>query len=177
MAGQNTRDVARLLITFLWALQANAPLAAYWVIALNLQRRESLEPMVAEIDEAVASWNTANPSHPLHSHQNVVDFINQADLPLVNSTIQETLRFTTSVMSIRAVTETTELGGYTFTRGDEVVCSTRTVHLDPEVHERPTEYIPTRYMTQKKFMKNGKPVMNHTMPFGGGVSMCEGRCE
>ena len=71
--------------------------------------------------------------------------------------------------------ETIELGGYTFNRGDEVVCLARTVHLDPEIHERSNEYIPTRYMTQGKFMKNGKPVMNHTMLWGGGVSMCEGR--
>ena len=75
--------------------------------------------------------------------------------------------------------ETTELGGYshTFSRGDEVVRSTRTVHLDPEVHERPNEYIPARYMAQKRFTKNGKSVMNHTMGFGGGVSMYEGRYE
>ena len=78
-------------------------------------------------------------------------------------------------MSIRAIMGRTELGGYTFNKGDEIVCSARTVHLDPEVHEKPNEYIPTRYMTQSKFTKNGKPVMNHTMPFGGGVSMCEGR--
>ena len=80
-------------------------------------------------------------------------------------------------MSIRSVTETTELGGYTFNPGDEILCSTRTVHLDPEVHGRPNEYIPTRYMTQKKFTKNGKLVTNHTMAFGGGVSMCGGRYE
>lgn len=172
---QSIRDVARLIVTFLWALQANAPLVAYWIVALNLQRPDGLKPLVAEVDEAVTSWNNANLSLPLNSRQNVVDFINRADLPLLNSTIQETLRFVTSVMSIRAVVEATELGGYRFNRGDEVVCSTRAVHLDPEIHERPTEYIPTRYMTQKKFTKNGKPVMNHTMPFGGGVSMCEGR--
>ena len=148
---------------------------------LNLQRPEGLEPLVTEVGGAVTSWNTTNPSLPLNSHQNVVDFINQADLPLLNSTIQETLRFTTSIMSIimsiRTVVGTTELGGYTLNRGDEVMCSARTVHLDPEVHERPNEYIPTRYMTQKKFTKNGKPVTNHTMPFGGGVSMCHGRYE
>ena len=166
-----------VIICFLWALQANAPLAAYWTIALNLQRPDGLEPLVAEVDKAVTRWITANPSLPLNSHQNVVDFINQAELPLITSTIQETFRFATSVMSIRAVMETTELGGYTFSQGDEVVCSTRSVHLDPEVHERPNEYIPARYMMQKKFTKNGKPVMNHTMPFGGGVSMCEGRYE
>ena len=174
-AGQNTRDVARLIITLLWALQANAPLAAYWLIALNLQQPDGLEPLVAEIDEAVAGWKAANPSLPLDSQHNAVEFVNQADLPLLNSTIQETLRFSTSVMSIRAVMETSELGGYTFSRGDEIVCSTRTVHLDPEIHERPSEYIPTRYMTAKKFIKDGKLVANHTMPFGGGVSMCEGR--
>ncbi|KAF9646400.1 cytochrome P450 [Thelephora ganbajun] len=174
-SGFNTRDVARLIVTFLWALQTNAPLAPYWIIALNLQRPDGLEPLVTEVDEAVISWNTANPTLPLDSHQNVVDFINQTDLPLLNSTIQETLRFTTSVMSIRTVMDTTELGGYTFNRGDEVVCSIRTVHLDPEIHEQPNEYIPTRYMTHRKFTKNGKPVTNHTMPFGGGVSMCEGR--
>ena len=174
-ARQSTRDVARLVVTFLWALQTNAPLATYWLIALNLQRPGGLEPLAAEIDKATASWNVTNPSLPLNSQQNVVDFVNQADLPLLNSTIQETLRFTTSFISIRTVTEKVELGGYTLDQGDEITCSARTVHLDPEVHERPDEYIPTRYMTAKKFVKNGRPVPNHTLPFGGGVSMCEGR--
>ena len=92
----------------------------------------------------------------------------------MNSTIQETLRFSTSTMSLRSVTETIELGGYMLHRGDLVMCSTRPVHLDPEIHERPDEYIPTRYMTQKKLTKCGKPVANHTMPFGGGLGMCDG---
>ena len=71
--------------------------------------------------------------------------------------------------------ETTELAGYTLNQGDLIICSTRPVHLDPEIHEQPTEYIPTRYMTQKRSMKDGKPVTNHTMPFGGGLAMCDGR--
>ena len=167
--------MARLAVMFLWGLQANAPLGAYWLIALNLQQPDGLKPLVAEIDEAVARWNTTNSSLPLDSHQNIVDFVNQADLPLVNSTIQETLRFATSSMSMRGVMETTELGGHTLNQGDLVICWTRTVHLDPEIHEQPNEYIPTRYMTQKKPTKNGKLVMNHTIPFGGGLAACEGR--
>ena len=172
---QGTREAAPLVITFLWALMANAPLAAYWIIALNLQRQDGLKPFVAEVDKAVANWNATNPTLPLDSPQRIVDFINQADFPLLNSTIQETLRFTTSTMSIRAVKERADLGGFTFHRGEEIVCMSRMVHLDPEIHERPDEYIPTRYMTETKFTKDGKPVMNHTIPFGGGVSMCEGR--
>lgn len=163
------------MVSFFWALEANAPLAAYWVIALNLQQKDGLEPLIAEVDEAVANWNTVNQSLPLDSRQNLVDFINQVELPLLNSTIQETLRFAGSAMSIRAVMDAIEFGGYTFDRGDEIVCALRMVHLDPEIHERPEEYIPRRYMTEKKFKKNGKPVMNHSIPWGGGVSMCEGR--
>ena len=71
--------------------------------------------------------------------------------------------------------ETTELGGYTLNQGDMVICSTRPVHLDPDIHEQASEYIPTRYMVQKKFTKNGKSVANHTIPFGGGVAICDGR--
>ena len=73
--------------------------------------------------------------------------------------------------------ETTDLCGFTFEQGDEIVCMTRMVHLDQEIHERADEYVPTRYMMEKKLTKNGKPVMNHSMPWGGGVSMCEGRLE
>jgi len=173
--GFDTREIARLVVSFLWALEANAPIASYWILALNLQRQDGLKSLISEVDEAVANWNAMNPSLPLGSHQGLVDFINQVDLPLLNSTIQETLRFATSAMSIRSVVEKVDLGGFTFDRGDEIVCMTRMVHLDPEIHERPNEYIPTRYMTERKFTKNGKPVMNHSIPWGGGVSMCEGR--
>ncbi|KAF9642040.1 cytochrome P450, partial [Thelephora ganbajun] len=67
------------------------------------------------------------------------------------------------------------LGGYRFDEGDEVACVTRSVHLDEEVHENALEYNPRRYMDQKRFSKNGKIVANHSMPWGGGASMCAGR--
>jgi cytochrome P450 len=152
---------------------ANAPNAGYWLIALNLQREGGLQPMVDEIDEAVTSWKQQNPGQKIEEH--LYEFVSTAELPLLASTIQETLRYAASVLSIRRVTEPVELGGYRFNRDDEVVCATRSIHLDEEIHENASEYDPRRYMTQKRFRKNGKTVTNHSMPWGGGVSMCIGR--
>jgi len=152
---------------------ANSPEASYWLIAINLQREDGLRPLVDEIGEAVTSWKQHNPGQRIENHLH--EFASAAELPLLASTIQETLRYVTWALPIRRVTEPVEFGGYRFDKGDEIVCMTRSVHLDEEIHENPWEYNPRRYMEQKKFSKNGKIVPNHSMPWGGGVSMCGGR--
>ena len=152
---------------------ANAPHAGYWLVVLNLQREKGLRPLADEIDEAATAWNLKNPGQRIED--NLYEFVSTAELPLLTSTIQETLRYAASIMSIRRVTEPVEFGGYRFDRDDEIICMTRSVHLDEEVHENASEYDPRRYMKQRKFSKNGKIVTNHSMPWGGGVSMCEGR--
>ena len=151
----------------------NAPNAGYWLIALNLQREEGLQPMTDEIDEAVASWKRQNPDQDIGDR--LYDFISTAKLPLLTSAIQETLRYTTSVTPFRRVIEPVELGGYRFDTDDEIACVTRSVHFDEEIHENAQEYNPRRYMAEKRPSKNGKIVTNHSMVWGGGVSMCEGR--
>ena len=152
---------------------ANAPNAGYWLIALNLQRKDGLRPLAEEIDEAATSWKQQNPDQQIEDH--LYEFTSTAELPLLTSAIQETLRYAASVMSIRRVTEPVVFGGHRFDTNDEILCMTRSVHLDEEIHENASEYDPRRYMKQKKFSKNGKIVTNHSMPWGGGVSMCEGR--
>ena len=129
--------------------------------------------LTSEVDEAIASWKRQHPGQNIEDHLH--EAISAADLPLLTSTIRETLRYTTSIASIRRVTGPVEFGGYRLNAGDEVACLTRSVHLDEEVHESASEYEPRRYMTGKRFTKNGKAVTNHTMPWGGGVSMCPGR--
>lgn len=152
----------------------NAPKAAYWLIALNLQREEGLQPLADEVDEVVLSWKQKNPGQNIEDHLH--EFVSTANFPLLTSVIHETLRYTTSIMPMRRVTEPTELGGYHFDTNDEVVCVTRSVHFDQEIHENPWAYNPRRYMAEKQYTKNGKVVANHSMVWGGGVSMCEGRC-
>jgi hypothetical protein len=151
----------------------NTPNAGYWLIVLNLQREEGLQPLTDEIDEAVLSWKEQNPGQTIEDH--LYELISSVKLPLLTSAIQETLRYTTSVTPFRRVTEPAELGGFHFNKGDEIVCVTRSIHFDEEIHENAREYDPRRYMGEKKFSKDGKIVANHSMPWGGGVSMCEGR--
>ena len=170
---QDSKAVGAYFVIFHYALMANAPIAGYWLIVLNLQREDGLRPLTNEIDEAIASWKRENPGGEIEDH--LYEFVSTAELPLLTSTIQETLRYAASVVSIRCVTEPVELGGYRFDRDDEIICMTRSVHFDKEIHENASEYDPTRYMKQKKFSKNGKAVPNHSMLWGGGVSMCEGR--
>lgn len=151
----------------------NAPNAGYWLIVLNLRQKEGLRPLMDEIDETVASWKQQNPEQNIEDH--LYEFITAAKLPLLMSAIHETLRYTTSVTPFRHVNEPVKLGGYHFDTGDEIVCATRLVHFDEEIHENAWEYDPRRYMTEKQHSKNGKIITNHTMVWGGGVSMCEGR--
>lgn len=171
--GYDSKVVGAYFVSFLFGLMDNAPYAAYWLIALNLERDEGLQPLTDEVDGAVASWKQHNPGQTIENH--LYEFFSVAELPLLTSAIEETLRYITSVLPMRRVTEPVTLAGYRFDKGDEVLCVTRSVHLDEEIHENALEYNPRRYMTEKKFCKDGKAVANHTMPWGGGVSMCEGR--
>ena len=94
----------------------------------------------------------------------------------MSSAIQETLRYTTSTMSPRRVTGPVTLGGYELRAGEKVVCVTRHVHTDDEIHPQASDFDIRRYLEAPRAIKDGKVIANHTMPFGGGVSMCEGRC-
>ena len=165
--------MAPFFFVILVALETNSPIAAYWLIVLNLQREDGLKLLTDEVDEAITSWKRQHPGQEMEDH--LYEIVTTADLPLLTSTIRETLRYTASIASIRRVTEPAELGGYRLNVGDEVACLARLVHFDEEIHENASEYDPMRYMTEKRLSKNGKTVVNHTMPWGGGVSMCPGR--
>jgi cytochrome P450 len=164
-AGYNDRDVAGHLLTDLWALQANSTWACFWVIGLMLQQQSGLRPLYEELDASLDMFKaTHEPSSSFLS-----TFILTTPLPLLTSTITETLRFTTSSSSIRRVVdpEGAYLAGYTFEKDDELVCLTRSVHQNTELYEDPLVFKPGRYLGEDK----GR----FWNPFGGGVSMCEGR--
>ncbi|KAI0651986.1 cytochrome P450 [Trametes meyenii] len=173
--GWTNRFTASVLSTQLWALQANAVWAAYWLIALLLQEPEGLAPLIAEVDSVRRSWVAAHPSTPLSGFFEDVALGSSKSLPLLTSAIQETLRYTSQTFSIRQVVNPVRLGGFDLRTGEQVVCVTRQVHMDEEIHPSASVFDIRRYLDGPKAMKDGKLVANHSMPFGGGVSMCEGR--
>jgi cytochrome P450 len=170
---QTDKHVAQSLSSDLWALQSNAVWAAYWTIILQLQRPEGLAPLINEVDHGRASWAADHPD--IKFEENISKFAAEEPLPLLASTIQETLRFSTFSLSIRDVKERLELGGYQLDKGEKIICATRAIHMDEEIHENARSFVPDRYLKPKIFKKDGKPAPNHTLPFGGGVSRCEGR--
>jgi cytochrome P450 len=54
------------------------------------------------------------------------------------------LRFTTSSASVRRVTqpEGASLTGYTFEKDDELICFTRTIHLNGDLYDEPLVFKP-----------------------------------
>ncbi|KAG8932688.1 hypothetical protein FRC01_012737 [Tulasnella sp. 417] len=141
----------------------------YWPLMAN----EGLAPIIAELDAAGEAWSAANPefSGPYPDHLPEF-FQSQPHIPLLTSTISETLRFTSDSYSMRGVLEDTLLSGYTIKKGDTLVCLTRRVHRDENEFERAEEFVPTRFIG-----KDGKGTETeyNYMPFGGGVSVCSGR--
>ncbi|KAI0328507.1 cytochrome P450 [Cubamyces sp. BRFM 1775] len=175
-AGWTNRDIAAVLGTQLWALQANAVFAAYWLVALQLQQKEGLAPLIEEIDTAREFWQATHPSASFGtSFFEDIASSSSKSLPLVTSAIQETLRYTSQTYSIRRVVKPVQLGGYELRPDEQVICVTRQTHVDDEVFPEASEFNFRRYVENPKAMKDGKLVPNHTMAFGGGVSMCEGR--
>ena len=157
-------------------MQANAIWAAYWLIAELLQRPEDLAALVAELDGVREKWQAAHPSTPLGpAFFDDVIVSSPKDVPLLSSAIQEALRYSSSTSSMRLVTAPVKLGGYDLRPGEKVVCVTRQTHLDDEIHPHADELDIRRYLEPPRPAKDGKPIPNHSMAFGGGVSMCEGR--
>lgn len=167
-----------MLFTELWALEANAIYAVYWLFVNCLRNPEDWKAITTEVDSALREWRRKNQATRLSSSTfgRFMKDINDK-LPLLTSGLQETLRLCTSVFSIRKVAVPTEYAGYQFNVGDRLICPTRCVHMDEEIYDSPTEFRLDRFVdTQKKYFKDGKVVPNYHLPFGGGVSMCEGRC-
>lgn len=168
--------MAKILGINLWALQANAVWVAYWLVAHALQQPTGLAPLYDEVDKAREEWLASHPGITFTS-ENFHDFIvdSSKKLVLLTSAINEALRCASSTFSIRRVVMPVELGGYHFEAGERVATATRMVHLDDEIHPDAKSFRMDRYVNFQMPSKNNKPVSNHTLAFGGGVSMCEGR--
>lgn len=102
----------------MWALEANAIMAVYWFIVLQLQRSEGFTSLIQEIDAARVSWTANNPSDKFD--EKIAEFVSETTLPLLDSTIQETLRFCTNVTAVRDIQEPLEFAGFHFEKGERV---------------------------------------------------------
>jgi len=163
----SSRDTAVWLLALLWPLQANSPYAVYWLLVLMLRAPEGLRPVVEEIDTARKEWEKEHSE--ARFEEQVVQFVAQEPLPLLTSAIQETLRYATGSFSMRCVeADSVKLGEYEFRKGDNLVCTVRSLHLSNEIFEDAEKFVPTRFVDRQYKQPS-------YLPFGGGISQCEGR--
>jgi cytochrome P450 len=80
----------------------------------------------------------------------------------------ETLRLRPSVVdAVRLATAPVSLAGLEFPAGRLLMAAPLLVHLDPDVHERPNEFRPERFL-------DSHPTPGSFIPFGGGGRRCLG---
>ncbi|THU98119.1 cytochrome P450 [Dendrothele bispora CBS 962.96] len=181
--GVSVEEVGTLLLSDLWALQANAPQAAGALFTRVLQSPHIVKRLLEEIDNA----GLLNTEKAL-----TLKSVNEK-LELGASCIQETLRLETSAFSIR-IAQT----DFMFDVSDEnvkgdgsssavfipkdarVVAATRAAHLTDGLWGKdPEEWDGERFLLEGEREEDRvrlKAKMYKEMRgFGGGVSMCEGR--
>ncbi|KAG8905810.1 hypothetical protein FRB99_008175 [Tulasnella sp. 403] len=169
----STWDIAAMLNTDLWASEGNMSWAFFWAINLTLHEPDALTPLIAEVNTTLTSWLANNPCASLSNTDNLLAFLTSNPFPLIASHITEALRISSSSFSIRTTEEDGACaGGYEFKRGDKLICVTRSLHLDEDVYPEPYTFKGDRFFGMNASESGGK---RPYLPFGGGVSQCEGR--
>ncbi|KAG8950507.1 Cytochrome P450 7B1 [Tulasnella sp. 419] len=176
-------DLITLILGSWWPTMGNIPFSAYWILALALQHPDGVQPIIDELDAVGSRFMSQHPElEGSYSDHLAAFFQSNPAIPLLSSTISETLRFTTDTYSMRDVIEDeAQLGHYTVKKGDMVVCVTRGVHMDEtEFGDNAKEWVPRRFMRNAPLDEDRKgssrtEAQFNWMPFGGGISMCSGR--
>ncbi|KAH8314788.1 hypothetical protein KR074_010792 [Drosophila pseudoananassae] len=93
-------------------------------------------------------------------------------LPITESTILESMRRSSIVplATTHSPTRDVELNGYTIPAGSHVIPLINSVHMDPNLWEKPEEFRPSRFIDSEGKVR--KP--EYFIPFGVGRRMCLG---
>ncbi|EDX16681.1 cytochrome P450 18a1 [Drosophila simulans] len=93
-------------------------------------------------------------------------------LPITESTILESMRRSSIVplATTHSPTRDVELNGYTIPAGSHVIPLINSVHMDPNLWEKPEEFRPSRFIDTEGKVR--KP--EYFIPFGVGRRMCLG---
>lgn len=177
LLSQNVSDKERQLgdVAVMWTAHTNTAPSTFWTFAHILSDPQLLSKVQKEVEEVTGG--SLPDCAPLCE--------NLSKMQVTHSCFQEAMRMYSDNNSVRRATETVNLKvesmgrAYSIREGDIVMLHFPTVHHDADIYENPDKFQYERFMpsngVSKKFYKNGKQVLNHLMPYGGGTSMCPGR--
>ncbi|XP_041805104.1 7-alpha-hydroxycholest-4-en-3-one 12-alpha-hydroxylase-like [Chelmon rostratus] len=181
--GMQEPMIDRYMFVLLWASQGNTGPSSFWLLLYLMKHPEAMAAVKEEVDRVVKeSGQQVQDGGPLIN----LTFEMLKKTPILDSTVEETLRLTAAPLLTRAVLKDMTLKmadgrEYFIRQGDRMaVFPYSAVQIDPEIHPDPKSFKYNRFLNpdgSKKtdFYKAGNKVKYYNMPWGAGVSMCPGR--
>jgi cholesterol 7alpha-monooxygenase len=178
-AHHTRRDIACMILADAWALLANAPRAVIWTVIKLIEHPDAMARVRSEIVIGLRETSDGQIGSLLQSPS----ILNSETFGFTNSAIQETLRISSSSYSIRRVANDATIPfpvgspGTLVKKNDMVVCIGTMNHSDPTIYSNPSEWVAERFTAEFKKGKadrGERDAANGFLPFGGGVSICEG---
>lgn len=163
-------DIARYEVGGSIAVLVNTAPSAFWTLLLLHSHPGLIEDIRKEIDACTETSSPANGGTAIKS----LDIATlKENCPLLLSSYQEGLRYTSMGTSVREVMEDTYLEGFLLKKCAMLQMPSRVIHQDaglwgPDV----TQFNPRRFLAEEK--KN-RPSDVCFRAFGGGKTLCPGR--
>lgn len=162
------------LISHLWSplslfirFHTNSAPATFWFILYCVLTPGLYHRVMDEITPAFLFSNDPNKPPKL----NLDYLLSPKTCPLFHSVYTETLRLVSATVSVRAVDEATEIGGYTLGKGAKVFCPGRPLQIASEFWGGNADlFDPDRFLKRPQEGQSMK-----MRPFGGGPTLCPGR--
>jgi cytochrome P450 len=171
-------------LEFLWAMNVNANVLAYWLLIYILSTPTLLPKILSEIaphanitkPESIGRFSEA-PNLSI-SHEGLAK-----NCPLFKSTYFEALRISSQPWSIRRVAsdvaisrgKTSEVSEmYKLNKGEYLTIPHELHMRDPSYFPEPEKFIPERFLVHNED-GSVSAEQGTIRPFGGGPSMCKGR--
>ncbi|CAL1410654.1 unnamed protein product [Linum trigynum] len=135
--------------------------AIEWAMALLLNHPEVMNKLRAEIASKVGQ-------------ERLVNELDLSNLAYLNHVIDETLRLypPAPLLGVRQASEDCSVGGYDVREGTILMVNAWAIHRDPEVWEKPTEFVPERF--EEGYRNVVSDGVCKSFPFGLGRRGCPG---
>nr|AID61380.1 cytochrome P450 [Calliphora stygia] len=158
--GKNHEEqIVQVIIDLFSAGMETIKTTLLWINVFMLRNPEAMKRVQDELDQVVGR-------HRLPSIEDL------QYLPITESTILESMRRSSIVplATTHSPTRDVEVNGYKIPAGSHVIPLINSVHMDPNLWEKPEEFNPRRFLDSEGKVR--KP--EYFIPFGVGRRMCLG---
>ena len=173
--GISIEDIARYEVGGALAVLVNTAPAAFWILFLVYSHRGLLEDLRKEVDQILTT--DADETGNLLRSLDISSV--KTSCPLLASTFQEVLRYSSMGTSVRQVMADTVLDSqYLLKKGAMVQMPSRIIHKDASIWGSDVdEFNPRRFLKgEPQKTENGRrPNPAAFRAFGGGTTLCPGR--